>query len=234
MIERSYNGWPASPSINGLNATSFEVPTVPGRRFTTVTVAAPLFKYLIRRFNSDVDAVPGGVLDDWSYCYRKARAANALSCHASATAVDLNATEYPMGRTNMTSAQVAAVNRILAECKGQFRWGGTFAKGYEDQMHFELVKGTSPASVTKTVHAMGLYPDGRQIHPDDLDARTDPQKIVLLKKALARVNYYPKRPVYNGRWNQKLAEAWRSWRINKPRQTVQERIDALGAKTNVF
>lgn len=234
MVERSYNGWRASPNLSSLDAGRFTVPGVPDRWFTTVTVAAPLFKYLIRRFHAEVDPLTGGVLDEWSYNYRKARAADALSCHASATAVDLDATQFPMGRANMTQAQRAAVERILAQCKGQFRWGGWFNQPYVDEMHFELAKGTSPQSVEWAIKGMGLYPDGRVIHPVDLQAGADPGKVRLVKKALAAVDLYSKKPVYNGNWNKGVEAAWAVWRSRKPKEAKQLRIDALGNKAGMF
>jgi len=145
LMPTSYNGWRASPRLSDLDTVRIE--PVKGRTFIVRKVAAPLFAYLIRRFHAEVDPITGGVMDEWSYNYRKGRATNALSCHASATAVDLDATQFPMGRTNMTPKQVTAVRRILAATHKQFRWGGDFNRGYEDEMHFELVKGTTPSTV---------------------------------------------------------------------------------------
>lgn len=233
-MERSYNGWPASPKLADLNATRFDVPTVPNRSFTTVTVAAPLFKYLIRRFHAEVDPLTGGVMDEWSYCYRKARAADALSCHASATAVDLDATQFPMGRSNMTARQKAKVKAILARCQGQFRWGGDFRMPYTDEMHFELVKGTSPDSVREATIAMFLHTDGRQLWPEDVRPDADPRRIKLLKSALASVGLYPVRRIYNGKWNVKLADAWDLWRMKAPKESTQMRLDVLGVKAGLF
>lgn len=232
VIERSYNGWIASPDPAKIGVEWYEVPTVPNRRFRTVKVAQPLFSYLIRRFNAEVDPLGGGVIDEWSYAYRKARAADALSCHASGTAVDLDATQFPMGRANMTPAQRKAVETILAACEKQYRWGGWFRMPYTDEMHFELVKGTSKASVEKAVRAMALHPDGRVLRLEDL-GKDHPVRIRLLKKALARVDLYPKKPRYNGKWNPQLMVAWTAWRTRNAR-VPQARLDDLGAATNLF
>ena len=234
MSEKSYNGWPASKDAKALGAVTFEVPTVVGRKFTTVKIAAPIFKYIIRRWHAEVDPVTGGVMDDWSYAYRKARVSDALSCHASATAIDLDATQFPMGRQNMTKAQVAKVTSIVAACRNQVKWGGVFRPPYVDEMHFELLLGTNVESVRKAVIAMFLYEDGRQIHPEDIDPSADPRRIALLKKALAAIGLYPKRPVYNGKWNEKLGTAWSLWRTRRPKDTVQARIDSLGSSSGLF
>lgn len=230
----SYNGWKASPNLSDLDAVRFEVPTVPNRSFTTVEVAAPLFKYLIRRFNAEVDPLGGGVLDEWSYNYRKARLSNSLSCHASATAVDLDATEFPMGRANMTARQRAAVKSILGSCRKQFRWGGTFAGRAVDEMHFELVKGTNKVSVIAAIKAMGLHDDGRVLHPTDIKQGGNKARIKALKKALAKVGLYPKRPVYSGAWNAQVGKAWDLWRSRRPKDSAQTRLDALGSGTGLF
>ena len=234
MSEKSYNGWTASKDPTALGAVTFEVPTVVGRKFTTVKVAAPIFKYMIRRWHAEVDPITGGVMDDWSYCYRKARKANALSCHASATAVDLDAAQFPMGRQNMTKKQVDKVTAIVAACRNQVKWGGTYRMPLTDQMHLELMVGTNPDSVRKAIIAMFLYEDGRQMHPTDVDPSADPRRIALLKKALATVGLYPKRPVYNGKWNTKLGAAWSLWRTRRPKDTVQARIDSLGSLSGLF
>lgn len=233
-METSYNGWPASPNPDAINAEWFEVPTVPNRKFRTVQVAAPLFKYLIRRFNAEVDPLLGGVMDEWSYAYRQARAANALSCHASATAVDLDATQFPMGRANMTKAQRKAVGSILGATRKQFRWGGDFRMPYTDEMHFELVKGTTPATVKAAISVMGLHPDGRVMRPSDVGPGADGPKTRLLKQALAKVGQYPTRPRYTPEWTVRLAAAWQEWLRKAPKQSVQERLDDLGAGSGLF
>lgn len=228
----SYNGWTASPNLSDLDTVRIE--PVNGRSFIVRQVAAPLFAYLIRRFHAEVDPITGGVMDEWSYSYRKGRATNALSCHASATAVDLDATQFPMGRTNMTARQRSAVRSILAATRRMFRWGGDFNRGYEDEMHFELAKGTTPTTVRKAIAAMALHSDGRVLQPNDLRAGGHPTRIRLLKRALAKVGLYPKRPVYSGTWNLQLARAWDTYRKRRPSQSRQERLDALGAVTHLF
>jgi hypothetical protein len=80
--------------------------------------------------------------DDWGYAYRaNVNNPNTLSCHASGTAIDYNATRHPNGRRGtFTLTQVAEIRRILAEVDGVVRWGGAFV-GTPDEMHFEVIKG---------------------------------------------------------------------------------------------
>jgi hypothetical protein len=230
----STNGWPASKVPQALGAVTYDVPGVPNRRFTTVEVAAPLFKYLIRRFHYEVDPLTGGVFDEWSYNYRPIRTGSALSCHASATAVDLDATQFPMGRANMTRIQRAKVKQILGSTFRQFRWGGDFRMPYTDEMHFELAPGTNKVSVRSAIARMGLHPDGRQLHPNDLRAGAPAVRVKLLKRALAKVGLYPRRPAYNGTWTPRLSEAWTAWQSKRPHESVQTRIDVLGWRSGLF
>jgi len=229
----SYNSWPASPNPDALGAEWMEVPTVPNRKFLVVKVAHPLFKYLIRRFDAEVDPLPGGVMDEWSFNYRLGRATTALSCHASATAVDLDATQFPMGRTNMTARQRASVRSILGALRSQFRWGGDFNPGYEDEMHFELAMGTTPATVRRAIDAMALHLDGRVLWPTDL-GKAHRVRIPLLKRALTQVGLHPKRPAYSRFWTPTLAKAWVAWVEKAPHENRMTRLDELGAKTHLF
>jgi len=143
-MERSYNGWTASPNskdFGGLdNRAVAGVKMVPGVR--RGDVATVLF-YVAEQFHARVENLvsPGC----WGHAYRKNRNAANLSCHSSATAIDLNARRHPNGkRGTFTKGQVAEIRKILAAVGGIVRWGGDFT-GTPDEMHFEIV--ASPATV---------------------------------------------------------------------------------------
>jgi hypothetical protein len=54
--------------------------------------------------------------------------------------VDLNAPQHPLGTSpsaTFTPAQIAAINRIIADSDGALRWGGTY-QGRKDPMHVEV------------------------------------------------------------------------------------------------
>jgi hypothetical protein len=152
-MQRSMNGWPASPDPDDLDLVWITVAT---RRFRVRRVAAPLFRYAIRRWHREVSPLTGGVMDEWSYAYRVIRGSTSgtLSNHSSGTAVDLDATEFPMGVRRMTRRQRWRVRRIVKACGGQLRWGGDW--GYPDEMHLELAPGTTPTTVRTQVRRMGL------------------------------------------------------------------------------
>ena len=135
----SYNGWPGIESSSDPRLTVIE--PVKNRKFRVrAGDVATVFEWLIKRFHNEVEPIDQGQLDDWSYNYRKVVGGNTLSNHASATAVDLNATKHPFNTratSNFTAGQIAAIRRILADAKvnGQdvLRW----LDGH-DPMHFEI------------------------------------------------------------------------------------------------
>lgn len=142
----SYNGWNASPDPKAIDVDPGF--TAAGRKFPGGVKRGPvsvIFRYLIEQFDKrveELDAYTPG--DEWGYNYRVNRNAANLSCHASGTAVDLNATKHPNGkRGTFRPIQVAAIRTILDELDGVVRWGGDFT-GTVDEMHFE-VKGTPTA-----------------------------------------------------------------------------------------
>lgn len=88
------------------------------------------------------DNYPGR--DDWPYAYRPVRGYSTWSNHASGTAIDLNATDHPLGKAGtFTDAEVQIIHRMLRARfvpKGGtipvIRWGGDY-RNRKDEMHFE-------------------------------------------------------------------------------------------------
>lgn len=143
----SYNGWPASPypSLIGINSKWAPL----GRTFPGGIKAGDVqtvMTYLVLQLNARVEPIslytPG---DEWGYNYRaNVNNPSSLSCHASGTAIDYNATRHPNGkRGTFSAAQVRSIRQILAEI-GVIRWGGDFS-GTPDEMHFEI--NASPSKV---------------------------------------------------------------------------------------
>lgn len=150
-MSTSYNGWPGIESSSDPRLTVIE--PVKNRKFRVrAGDVATVFDWLIRRFHEEVEPIDKGILDDWSYNYRKVVGGSSLSNHGSATAVDLNATRHPFNTratSNFTAGQIAAIRRILADARvnGQdvIRW----LDGH-DPMHFEInyiARGGSPSNV---------------------------------------------------------------------------------------
>jgi hypothetical protein len=121
----SYNGWPAT-----------------------------VLRYVAEQFNARVEPIIGGWC--WGYTY-KANVNNpsSLSCHASGTALDINAPDHPNGSGGtFTDSQRGEIYAILDECQGAVSW----LEGY-DEMHFEIqVDAADLAAVAASLPAGGGPP----------------------------------------------------------------------------
>jgi murein L,D-transpeptidase YcbB/YkuD len=134
----SYNGWPASQSKTtiGINPDAVAYGTAvkfPGgvKHGDVETV----LMYVAGEIHRRVQKLGAGC---WGFAYRKNRNADNLSCHASGTAIDVNAPLHPNGRKGTwTAAQTRVIRQILAEAGGVVRWGEDFG-GTTDGMHFEI------------------------------------------------------------------------------------------------
>ena len=99
-----------------------------------------LLCHFILWFHKKVERLnlPGDVWDEWAYAYRPVRGSTSgLSNHASGTAVDLNATKYPLGTTHMKYWRMLRIRARLLMYRKCIRWGGDY-EGRKDQMHFEI------------------------------------------------------------------------------------------------
>jgi len=138
-MNTSQNDWP------GLAADSGTLHTwvIPGQSGTTRLrmrngSAGFLLAHLALRFDAKVDDLVERVLDDWGYAYRPVRGYATLSNHASGTAIDLNATEHPLGRADTFSRdQEETIHQLLGRYDDCIRWGGDY-RGRVDEMHFEI------------------------------------------------------------------------------------------------
>lgn len=182
MAEYSYNGWLASRNASdfgGLEdliiAGEFFAPGVRAGDVHTV------LQYVAEQMHRRVEPVVKGgwhTADDWGYSYRTNRNANNLSCHASGTAIDYNATRHPNGVAGtFSAAQVSEIRKILAEVNNVVKWGGDFS-GTKDEMHFEI-RGNDQV-VAAAVHRIRNVPAGKKkehsmqnilLHPTGPDAR---------------------------------------------------------------
>ncbi len=133
----SQNGWPVNPPRRAR--------TVPGSAVKITVADGPagdVLMYVAGQFDKRVEDVDWrstrGEFDDWGWADRPIRGSNETSNHASATAIDLNATRHPMGaRGTFSTGQVREIERILAEVDHVVRWGGHYT-GTPDEMHFEI------------------------------------------------------------------------------------------------
>lgn len=137
MLTTSYNGWAASPLPGNIRVTPFAVAGVPLPGGVKAGHVSVVFRYVAEQFHQRVEHLSAD-LGCWGYAYRQNRNADNLSCHASGTAIDLNAVRHPNGqRDTFSLAQRAQIQAILAEVDHVVAWGGDFS-GTPDEMHFEI------------------------------------------------------------------------------------------------
>jgi hypothetical protein len=134
----SQNGWPVNPPRSPH--------TIPGTNVRVTVADGPagqVLMHVLGQVNARVEDIAmnsdRNERDDWGYAERNVRGSEAVSNHASGTAVDINATRHALGASGtFTPAQVAEIHRILAEVDGVVRWGGDYT-GRRDEMHFEII-----------------------------------------------------------------------------------------------
>lgn len=139
-MSTSQNGW---PTLAG-NSTKLHTWVIPGKGDDSLIrmrngSAGFLLAHLALCFDSKVEVLDEPVMDDWGYAYRPIRGyATGLSNHSSGTAVDLNATDHPIGvRDSFDDDEVDQIHRFLTRYAGCIRWGGDY-RSRKDEMHFEL------------------------------------------------------------------------------------------------
>jgi hypothetical protein len=171
----SQNQWPALSSTSSLLHTW----VVPGKGDDTLLrlrngSAGFLLCHLALCFDAKVEVLDEPVLDDWGYAYRPVRGYTAtLSNHASGTAVDLNATDHPLGREGTFSdAERDQIEHFLKRYDGCLVWGGDY-RGRKDEMHFEL--GRDLAAAEKVARRLIGSHRGRLI----LDANPGQKAVIL-------------------------------------------------------
>lgn len=147
----SYNGWPASsdPKAIGVDSgfrgagVAFPGGCVAGDVSKVLGYVADQLAARVEPLMTDpATGKPG--YGSWGWNYRaNVNNPSQLSNHASGTAIDWAAPRHPNGsRGTFSSAQVATIRQILAECSGVVYWGGDYS-GTPDEMHFEINAGSS-------------------------------------------------------------------------------------------
>lgn len=104
-----------------------------------------LLKDIADWFDANIKDIDPGILDDWGYAERPIRGGVELSNHASGTAIDVNATKWPLGvepSSYLTDDQIRRVRERLKLYEGTIRWGGDYT-GRKDPMHFEINAGAA-------------------------------------------------------------------------------------------
>lgn len=139
----SYNGYPVSKDPNEIGIKSYPV-TGTDLRLRCAESVGPLLAAFAAEFHTLIEPLDYGALDDWGYCYRMVRGTtDKLSNHSSGTAIDLNASQHPLGKVGTFPAEKVPMIRALAKKYG-LKWGGDYVKR-KDEMHFEIEISTTKA-----------------------------------------------------------------------------------------
>ena len=154
-MRTSQNGWPASKDPEEIQIISKRVPGT-ALKLRVAAPVAPLLIAFARDFHKEIERINEGQLDDWGYAYRDIRGASTLSNHASGTAIDLNATQHPLGAENTFTDEQARTIRRLCRKYG-LRWGGDY-RNRKDEMHFEIAM--NAAQVANLIRTLRLEKDG--------------------------------------------------------------------------
>lgn len=165
-MRTSQNGWPASKDPDDIGIVSKRVPGT-NLKLRVADAVAPLLISFARDFHADVERINDGQLDDWGYAFRDIRGATTLSNHASGTAIDLNATQHPLGAENTFTEEQARTIRRLCRKYG-LRWGGDY-RNRKDEMHFEIA--LNAQQVRNLIRTLGLEDDDQEAKATDQDSQ---------------------------------------------------------------
>ncbi|TFV83169.1 M15 family metallopeptidase [Blastococcus sp. CT_GayMR16] len=132
-------------SQNGFSAndrSQVETYLIGGKTKVALRKGAPgwLLQHLGNWFDANIRDIDPGILDDWGYAERPIRGGTELSNHASGTALDVDATKWPLGvepTKYLTKDEIAKLKDHLTLYEGAIRWGGDYT-GRKDPMHFEI------------------------------------------------------------------------------------------------
>lgn len=158
-MPNSQNGWEVlSPTSSKLHTWRLPGGTLLRLRNGS---AGFLLCHLALWFDHKIEDLQEPVLDDWGYAYRPIRGYTSWSNHASGTAMDLNATDHPLGvRGTFTAAEKSGIHQRLKLYAGAIRWGEDYT-GRVDGMHYEI--NASLATCERTARRLLDTPRGRRI-----------------------------------------------------------------------
>lgn len=135
-LQRSQNGWPASPNASDIDVTEFTVNLLSGqKKIKLARAAGRSLVEMIEWWDRNIEPVTqiGG------YNYREIRGyegSGTLSNHSSGSAIDINWDKHPLAAVGTVPADKVGVLRYEATKRG-LRWGGDY-RGRKDEMHFEV------------------------------------------------------------------------------------------------
>lgn len=179
-MSKSQNGWPVvAKSACDLEPLIRNVVVPNGVLAGDVAV---VFRWLAGRYDATVERLVPGTC--WGWFVKTIEGSASISNHASATAVDFNADQHPMGNatTNTFSdRQIDACRAIVKAAGGVLRWGGDYS-GRPDSMHWEI---NASAAAVKAFAAKLRKQD--DVTNDDIDKIAD----AVIAKMKTDLTYTP-------------------------------------------
>jgi D-alanyl-D-alanine carboxypeptidase-like protein len=205
MTTYSQNGWPVDPPRSSR--------TIPGTKVKVTVADGPagdVLMYVLGRIDREVEDIDlrstMGEADDWGYANRSIRGSVSTSNHASATAVDINATRHGLGAVGTFSkSAVAKIHAILADVDHVVRWGGDYT-GRRDEMHFEI-----NASYARVAAVAKKLDSGAAAEEDDMSAAAEKQ-----------IN-----SIYNGLYLGSHADSWKAPALAPTVGDIQSKLNSL-------
>jgi hypothetical protein len=162
----SQNGWlvlDSDTSGKPPRLRSWTIPRVNRKLLCRDGSAGFLLVHLALWFDDKIERIDTGQLDDWGWARRPISGSSDISNHASGTAIDLNASQHPMGRSTratFSQRQVDLIHRRMKFFGGTIRWGGDYSNR-PDAMHFEINAGMS--AVEKRARELDTSTRGKAI-----------------------------------------------------------------------
>ena len=148
---QSHNGWPASKDAAEIHIISVPIEGTKVK-VRCAKAVAPLIAGFCKEFHELIEPIDEGALDDWGYAFRMIRgSSDKLSNHSSGTAIDLNATQHPLGKIGTFPAEKVPMIKALSKKYGLI-WGGSENWKRRDEMHWEI--GLSEAKVAALIGSL--------------------------------------------------------------------------------
>lgn len=165
MALTSQNGYPVIAAADDARLHVWHAPARTGAFELRVHRGAPGFLLMLFAlwYAEVIEPVAGKILDDWGWsAFRYVRGSvTFVSNHCSGTAIDLNATQHPLGqRGTFKPWQYVKIRARLALFAGCLR-GGLDYVNRPDEMHTEINRGRF--AVRHTARALSLTPRGRRL-----------------------------------------------------------------------
>jgi len=169
-------GWPVDRSADMAWVRSARS----GTEFQVHRYIAPIIKHVIDEIEAEGYLLhrPGQVRDDWSYVNRAIRGRSAPSNHSWGLAIDIDATQFPLGSRKRLPEWIVEKFR-----EHGFEYGGNWRRR-PDPMHFEFA-GT-PADARRI--AAGLTTTDRPVAGEEDIMATAEELEAIVRKVVAEEN----------------------------------------------